>query len=111
MRAGTRRDWLQIYPTAEALGTSGDVQPAWSDTPAFEVWSHKRTMSAAESTVAAARESAEDVVFEILYLETLTTEHRILCAEVYYDITGIRDPDGKRAGLHVYASSGKRFGA
>jgi head-tail adaptor len=111
MRAGAKNRRIEIYASTESAGASRDIQRAWETTATWTVYAHKRTLSAAESTVAAARMSSEDVVFEIWPLDGLTTSHRILCDGEYYDITGIRDPNGDGKQLHVYASSGRQYGA
>jgi hypothetical protein len=111
MTAGPMNKWLQIFAASESVGTSRDVQRSWSETPDFQVWARKRTLSAGEATFAAARQSSEDVVFEMWPFTGLTNQHRILCEGVYYDITGIRDPNGANRSMTVYASSGQQYGA
>lgn len=112
MSAGRRTAWLEIYATTESEGTAGDVRRGWAATPEFSIYARKRTLSAAETTVAASRGSAEDVVFEALWLDGITVEHRIKHGGEWYDITAIRDPgNGLRRDMHIYASSGRRYGA
>lgn len=111
MRAGQRVTEIVIYPSTETTGTSGDPQPSWSATPTATVWASKRTLTAGEETVAAARQSSEDVVFEIEYITGITPASRISCGGIYYDITAVRDPDGRQKSLMLYASSGPRYGA
>jgi len=110
MRAGQRNTLIEIYATAETVGASGDVQAGWATTPQFTVWANKRTLTAGEETVAAARQSSEDVVFDVHYLDGITTQHRIKTGGVYYDITSTR-ADWRGKSLLIYASSGKRYGA
>lgn len=109
--AGGMRAWLQIYASTETSGTGGDPQRSWEESPAWEVWAHKRSMSAKETTIAQARQSTEDVVFETWPLNGLTDQHRILCGGTYYDITGIRDPDGLGRKIHIYAAAAPSYGA
>lgn len=109
--AGPMRFWLQIFASSETSGTGGDPQRAWSSTPSWSVWAHKRAMSAREATIAQARQSNEEVVFETWPISGLTDQHRILCDSVYYDITGIRDPDGLGRKIHIYASAAPSYGA
>lgn len=111
MRSGDMDHWLQIFASTEAAGASGDPQPSWSTTPEFEVWARRRSLSGGEATVAAARLSSENVVFEIFYISGITDKHRLLSDGIYYDINSIRDPEGRREILMIYATSGERYGA
>lgn len=111
MRAGRRVTQIEIYASTETTGDSGDPQPSWETTPTWTVWACKRIMSANEETVAAARQSFEDVVFDIGYIDGVTPQHKIVSGGVDYDITAVRDPDGRQRSLLLYAASGKRYGA
>lgn len=111
MPAGLMDSYLKIYASTEAAGTARDPKRTFEASPEFTVWARKRSLSAREETVAAARGTSEDVVFEIWAITGLTEQHRILCGGEYYDITGIREsPDGKHAMLHLYASRGRSYG-
>lgn len=108
MSAGRMDTWLEIHASTESAGAARDAKRTWSNTPEFSVWAYKRTLSASEATVAAARESGEEVVFEIWPITGLTTRHRISADGDWYDITAIRD---MRDRLHIYAASGRQYGA
>jgi SPP1 family predicted phage head-tail adaptor len=111
MRAGMRRSWIGIYPSTEAAGDSGDPQPSWSSAPTVECWAHKRNMSQRESVIAGSVQDANECVFEVLYVEGITTKHRIKFGASYYDITGISDKDERHETLAMYAREGLSYGS
>jgi len=104
--------WCEIYASTESAGTARDPKRTFASGAAFEVWARRRSLSAKEETVAAARGSAEEVVFEMYPISGLTEQHRILHDGELYDITGINQfPHGNRALIHVYARRGRSYGS
>lgn len=106
--AGVMDTWLEIHASTESAGAGRDPKRTWEASPEFTVWAFKRTLSAGEATVAAARESGEEVVFEVWPIDGLTTRHRIRAEGDWWDITAIRDMRDK---LHIYAANGRNYGA
>lgn len=111
MTAGDRNAFIGIYASTEAAGDAGDPQPSWSDTPAFEVWAFKRNISQREAVISGAVQQDDRVVFEILYLEGITTQHRIKYGEIYFDITGIDNVGERNKQLNLTAREGVSYGS
>lgn len=111
MKAGGLRETIQLFASTATTGTSGQAISSWSATPFATLNARKRTLSQREETVASARNSTEDAVFEIRYVDGIVDTMRLLHGSTYYDITDIVDPTGRKAQLMIYASSGKRIGA
>ncbi len=110
-RTGRRTAWVQAFASTETTGDSGDPRPAWSDTPALEFWAHKRNLTQREVVVASSLQQENTCVFEALYMDALTTTHRLKYSGRYYDITGISDPGERHETLHIYARDAVSYGS
>ena len=112
MRASGRRNcFIGLYASTETAGPSGDPRPTWSATAQVECWARKRRMSQRETVVAGSVTPENQWVFELPYLEGITTKHRLKYGTVYYDVTGINNPGEMNSELHIYATEGERYGS
>lgn len=108
---GEMREKISLYESTATETDSGSVQASWSALPALEVYARKRPLTAGEITLAQTRQTMEDVVFELRYNPAIVQTMRIGHNGTYYDIESVRDPDGRKEFVMIYASGGVRAGA
>jgi hypothetical protein len=95
---------LTIRPSSASQGTAGDYQPSWASSPdtSIQVRGLWRQQTQKEAVLDGGKYSGISGVWEIPWVPSLTTSHRVEFGSREYRIVGIENPEERNRELYLF---------